>query len=731
MPSSFDDDSFEDLLPSDKYASVPEELKRAKSWLVYRTEPRPDGGKNKIPYDPATGRKANNPELGVTYEQAKAAEKDYTGLGFYVESPYLVIDIDGCVDAQGNVEAYAAEIVRELNSYTEASPSGTGLHIWVRGVKPGAACRRGIEIYSTKRFLTVTGVHVPGTPKEIRQVEIGPIYDRMLAGEFQEEQKSANADIPQSQQTATPLKAPAAEVHHGGTVVTSKMELLMRGEILSMKPFVIGDKYGNTLQYPSQSEADGALAVLLAFKYEGSAEAIDGDFRVSSLYRSKWDRVDYRDATIKSAIAFYKKSKALEEPPNSATSVSASEDEENEIIEIDNRLPEFPRFTGSLSELCDAMSPDIPRAFKFISAVTHFGLIRSGLDTLAPEPHIQPRFYTALIAQPGRGKTAAINEVGRIIRPLCNKYQTFSSIDSGPALVDTFHDQERAGIITADGADNLVARTTKILLSPDELKGVFEKAKITTGSRNSMLDELLKLYEGNTTGNRVRGMKIKIHIENAHLGLLGGATESGYASMWTGTGGAADGLQSRIIPVGIDDCKMPSMQRSPNGEKLAIVTQRLMEQIKQPGAYFDIDADALAMYDKWWSAKDQSKASETRVDGVVKRLLIVLARTNDVETINADLMEQAIEFGDFIIACRDKYNPLDASTWSQMFENLIIQAHQKHGDMTPNQCRRAVHPERRPGGAGPFLQAYKNLTQAGMLRLVTKTQRSGVYKLTL
>lgn len=731
MPSSFDDDSFEDLLPLDKYVSVPDELKRAKSWLVYRTEPRPDGSKNKIPYDPATRRKANNPELGVTYEQAKAAEKDYTGLGFYVESPYLVIDIDGCVDAQGNVEAYAAEIVRELNSYTEASPSGTGLHIWIRGVKPGAACRRGIEIYSTKRFLTVTGVHVPGTPKEIREVKIGPIYDRMLTGEFQEEQKSANADIPQSQQTATPSKAPAAEVHHDGTVVTSKMELLMRGEILSMKPFIIGDKYGNTLQYPSQSEADGALAVLLAFKHEGSAEAIDGDMRISALYRAKWDRVDYRDATIKSAIAFYKKSKALEEPPNSSASVSASENEEDEIIEIDTKLPDFPEFTGSLADLSDAMSPDIPRAFKFISAVTHFGLIRSGLDTIAPEPHIQPRFYTALIAQPGRGKTAAINEVGRIIRPLCNKYQTFSSIDSGPALVDTFHDQKSAGIITADGADNLVARTTKILLSPDELKGVFEKAKITTGSRNSMLDELLKLYEGNTTGNRVRGMKIKIHIENAHLGLLGGATESGYASMWTGTGGAADGLQSRIIPVGIDDCKMPSMQRSPNGEKLAIVTQRLMEQIKQPGAYFDIDADALAMYDKWWSAKDQSKASETRVDGVVKRLLIVLARTNDVETINADLMEQAIEFGDFIIACRDKYNPLDASTWSQMFENLIIQAHQKRGDMTPNQCRRAVHPERRPGGAGPFLQAYKNLTQAGMLRLVTKTQRSGVYKLAL
>jgi hypothetical protein len=226
-------------------------------------------------------------------------------------------------------------------------------------------------------------------------------------------------------------------------------------------------------------------------------------------------------------------------------------------------------------------------------------------------------------------------------------------------------------------------------------------------------------------------MKIKIHIETAHLALLGGATESGYASMWTGTGGAADGLQSRIIPIGIEDRKMPSMQRPPNGEKLAVVIQILAEQVKQPPAQFEIDNDALRLYDRWWSAKNQSAASETRADGIVKRLLIVLARTNNVETINAELVQQAIDFGDFIIAARDKYNPLDSQTWTQSFENLIISIYQRHGDMTANICRRRVHPERRPGGAGPFLQAFKNLTATGILRETASTQRSKVYRLCL
>ena len=152
------EDGFDDLLPStvpEKYASVPAELRASKSWLTFKFEPGKDGKKDKVPYDPTTGKKANNPALGVTFEVACAAEATgkYDGLGFYVEAPYIVIDIDGCVTpATGDVELYACEIVQELNSYTEASPSGTGLHIWVRGVKPGDKCRKGIEIYSAKRF---------------------------------------------------------------------------------------------------------------------------------------------------------------------------------------------------------------------------------------------------------------------------------------------------------------------------------------------------------------------------------------------------------------------------------------------------------------------------------------------------------------------------------------------------------------------------------------------------
>src|SRR5277367_5166117 len=103
------DDSFEDLLPSDPYASIPDEMKQERRWLVYRMEPAANNKKNKIPHDPRTGYKANDSKLGVSFEEARAALKDFSGLGYYVEPPFLCADIDNCVNPKtGDVTEEAA-----------------------------------------------------------------------------------------------------------------------------------------------------------------------------------------------------------------------------------------------------------------------------------------------------------------------------------------------------------------------------------------------------------------------------------------------------------------------------------------------------------------------------------------------------------------------------------------------------------------------------------------------
>ena len=139
--------------------NIPDELRARPQWVVWKAVgEKPD----KVPYSAKTGRKASSTDLMTwsTFEEALGAyEKDgYAGVGFVFCSgdPYAGIDLDGCVDENGEIAVWAREIVRYLDSYTELSATGSGLHIVVRGDVPNR--RKGdVEVYSSKRFFTVTG----------------------------------------------------------------------------------------------------------------------------------------------------------------------------------------------------------------------------------------------------------------------------------------------------------------------------------------------------------------------------------------------------------------------------------------------------------------------------------------------------------------------------------------------------------------------------------------------
>lgn len=79
------------------------------------------------------------------------------------------VDLDHCRDPKtGVVEDWALEVIRSLDSYTEVSPSGTGLRVMVRSRVEIDIINheRGIEIYggTQARFVTITGAHYPGSP---------------------------------------------------------------------------------------------------------------------------------------------------------------------------------------------------------------------------------------------------------------------------------------------------------------------------------------------------------------------------------------------------------------------------------------------------------------------------------------------------------------------------------------------------------------------------------------
>jgi putative DNA primase/helicase len=139
--------------------SIPRELSVRPQWVVWKAVgDKPD----KIPYSARTGRRASSTDLltWATFQDALEAYENgrYAGVGFVFSSadPYTGIDLDNCVDEDGEIALWALEIVRYFDSYTELSATGSGLHIIVRGEVPNR--RKGeVEVYSSKRFFTVTG----------------------------------------------------------------------------------------------------------------------------------------------------------------------------------------------------------------------------------------------------------------------------------------------------------------------------------------------------------------------------------------------------------------------------------------------------------------------------------------------------------------------------------------------------------------------------------------------
>jgi primase-polymerase (primpol)-like protein len=143
---------------------IPGELKTYRAWVPWKLA-RTEKGWTKHPYSAHTGRRASSTDSRTwgSFEEVMEAygAGGYDGIGFVFSSgdPYCGVDLDEAVDPEtGEVGSWAAEIVDSLDSYAELSPSGTGIHVIVRGKVPPGGNRRGaLEMYDRERFFTVTG----------------------------------------------------------------------------------------------------------------------------------------------------------------------------------------------------------------------------------------------------------------------------------------------------------------------------------------------------------------------------------------------------------------------------------------------------------------------------------------------------------------------------------------------------------------------------------------------
>ncbi|MFJ6211661.1 DUF927 domain-containing protein [Lysinibacillus sp. NPDC092081] len=276
--------------------NIPIELKQLKQWVLWKAEwDEKQKVFTKVPFRSNGRYKAysNKPESWDTFDNIYEAYENGIGegIGFVLSEtdPYACIDIDEISNVH-DLPELAQEIVNL--SYAELSPSGQGIHIWIRCIHDkekymNKNVKLKYEIYDRKRLITFTGEALNDLPiSEGKEIEsfIEKIFKR----------EKATHSLPQ-------------QPNGRGKAAFSESELIQIAEKSKtgsrFKVFING---GWEQLYSSQSEADLAFLNDLAFWTNCDYQMMDSIFRRSSLMRDKWDRkqnkTTYGDEQINKAI---------------------------------------------------------------------------------------------------------------------------------------------------------------------------------------------------------------------------------------------------------------------------------------------------------------------------------------------------------------------------------------------------------------------------------------------
>jgi len=280
--------------------NFPEEMRLLHQWVVWRIEVR-DDKPTKVPYTVSGVRaESDNPDSWYSFDAVCKAylHGNYNGIGFMFSEydPYTGIDFDKCV-TDGVIDSTKLAHIDFLDSYTEFSQSGTGLHVLIRGMLPPGgrkSAKHAVEMYDRLRFFVVTGDVLGDHPLTIneRQTHIEHLHAQIFP-------KQAN-QMPSIGHRSTQANG---SIPADDDALWEKIFASSNGA--KVRALYDGHKngYGD-----DDSSADLALCNYLAFWTGNDAERIDRMFRQSALYRDKWDRnartgETYGEGTIARAIA--------------------------------------------------------------------------------------------------------------------------------------------------------------------------------------------------------------------------------------------------------------------------------------------------------------------------------------------------------------------------------------------------------------------------------------------
>ncbi|GEC84545.1 DNA primase [Lysinibacillus sphaericus] len=282
------------------FDNMPQALRDIPQWCCWNSNEVLDKEKqvyklSKEPANPVTKRRLawKNKNNLVTFEEAKAAYESggFNGVGFvlYEDTPFVCVDLDDIEDID-NVPAALHNYT--IHSYTEKSPSGSGLHLWIEGKKPSwvGTKKNGVEFFGGQaKFITMTGDLYNNMP-----IVDNPQLIEMIAKDF-------FGDPPKQK------KSPKLQNEGKSFGNLSDRDLLERMFSSKNGSSILALWNGDISKYAGdESKADQALANHLAYWTNGDFDRIHHLMQLSALNRmhDKWTKhPTYLATTIEKAIA--------------------------------------------------------------------------------------------------------------------------------------------------------------------------------------------------------------------------------------------------------------------------------------------------------------------------------------------------------------------------------------------------------------------------------------------
>lgn len=308
-----------------KYLNVPQELKNLKRWVCYRLENRSEGGKErttKVPINAITGEfaKSNDKSTWTSFDVAIKGVAKYgcSGLGLELGDGIFGVDLDNHADintgekplSKEDFSSLTKEFTESLDTYSEYSQSGEGVHVICYGTLPQGRNRKNggnVEMYERGRYFAFTGNAIKNKPLKDCTKEIIPLWEKYV--------KEDNSEKPQPIQSRPDSNYlydfSSSEFFDEPRVVTGKalsdQEVIDKASESKNGGDFISLLNGDMSYYHNDhSSADMAFCSMLAFWTNGDVSQIDRIFRSSKLMRPKWDEMrgkdTYGNITIMNAV---------------------------------------------------------------------------------------------------------------------------------------------------------------------------------------------------------------------------------------------------------------------------------------------------------------------------------------------------------------------------------------------------------------------------------------------